>query len=696
MSASPFPGSTLHGTWPEPYALDRDEASGVLRLRTPFYEVEHALRQGGAIQAVRCLGGSGENLLLAPLACEVTVSGSAAPFSALCETACRVQARVTPEGARVEVEGNLRAPDGQTCGVEYGCRYDYHWGAIRLCQRLRFPPGGVRVSRLSLLQGRLRPDLGAYGVRPGAPAEASPDPAAFGVCQWGRLRPGASFDCPYESRFVPRYVVCADPGREGLEWFAASELGQWDYQVAGRPGCGHLYLGPQSRPPAVRLSIAPLSLPRGDVALTGEYVFESWIGLPVISGRAHTPFLHTAFQRHPWPTAQTIRGWAERGIRTAHFHHDGDTFRDGLFWRDGSYPPFGPQDMAEYDRVIRTCQEHGIRVATYFSNKELHPSTAAYQQHGARWARLPGDRGEQLHNLYSGDEYGAQMCLRSGWLDQLKKNIDTVLTRHPLNGVYYDWNVALYCHNAEHGTTTTACAPQGGAPGCGGHAFSPAGHWDVDELVELMEWTRRRVGREGLVIVHNTMVPCAVTENLADHVVAMEWGYGRLASAAPDLSALPLEWNFLGARPRGVIGYGCLEPGAPEGVHRQMTLRCLLTGTAPWPAQDLDLEIFAPLKEFDLSGYRFRDWRTAPVGLEGQGAAAAAYVGPDGAVIVVANLTGEARRVRASLDALAAGLAEGAWVGRPVGTAGGAQPAERMVLDLPADGAVVLRVERGT
>jgi hypothetical protein len=509
--------------------------------------------------------------------------------------------------------------------------------------------------------------------------------------------PGQSFDCPWESRFVPRYVVCADPGREGLEWFASSELSQWDYQVCGKPGYGHFHLAARSNPPAVACEISPLCLTRGSLELAGEYVFDSWLGIPVISGRAHRPFLHVAFNRQPWPTLETIRSWADRGVRTAHFHHDGDSFRDGLFWRDGSYPPFGPEDMQEYDRVIRMCQEHGLRVATYFSNKELHPTTDAYKKHGQEWARLPGDRAEQLHNFYSGDEYGAQMCLRSGWLDQLKQNIDTVLSHHPLNGVYYDWNVALYCHNAAHGAGKPPVTPWE-SPGLGSHAFSPAGHWDVDELVDLMEWTRRRVGRDGLIIVHNTMVPSAVTENFADHIVAMEWGYSRLSVGAPPLAELPLEWNFLGARPRGVIGYGCLEPTASQSVHRQMTLRCLLTGVAPWTAADLDLEMFAPLKGFDLSEYRFSDWRHSPVrvgtgqDMSGNLAAAAVYAKEGSALVLVGNLTGQAQTVRCFFDS--ATLGGHRWRLLSGKTVQPGPSANEIELPLPPDGLVLLEVKK--
>lgn len=688
-----FVGSTLYGTWPEPYQVEENRDTGVLVLRTPFYEVQHDLRKGGAIQSIRDFHTSGENLLLAPIGCEVNVVGSAA-FSDLADASARVDVKRVEDGAKVDVQGVLRSAEGESCGVEYHFVYEYRWGAIRLHQQFRFPKRGLRVNRLSLLRLLLRPNLGSFGVRPGAPAETSSDPAAFGVCQWGRFVPGASFDCAYESRFVPRYVVCADQGREGLEWFPSSNLSQWDYQICGKPGHGRFQLAPQANPPGIRCDIAALHLPRGDKELAGDYTFDSWIGLPIISGRGHRPFLHTSFNRKHWPTKDLIRSWAERGIRTAHFHHDGDSFRDGLFWRDGSYPPFGPEDMKEYDRVIRACQEHGIRVATYFSNKELHPTTEAHKAHGQEWARLPGDRGEQIHNHYSGDEYGAQMCLRSGWLDQLKQNIDTVLTNHPLNGVYYDWNVALYCHNTAHVAGANA-APASESAGMGVHAFSPAGHWDVDELVDLMEWTRRRVGKDGLVIIHNTMVPCGVTENFADHVVAMEWGYGRLSVAAPPLEALPLEWNYLGARPRGVIGYGCLEPGAPESVHRQMTLRCLLTGVAPWPAQDLDLEMFAPLRDSDLSNYRFYDWRRSPVKCERNTVASAVYANDANALVLVGNLTSQPQSARCALALSEIGFGEGRSLAVRSGSALEPITSASFTVDLPPEGIVVLRIEEG-
>jgi hypothetical protein len=623
---------------------------GAIRLRTPYYEIEHSRRHGGAITAVRYPHGSGRNLLLEPLRSQVTLLNGT--FSDTAEAAPRVSLMAGDEETVVTVEGSLRDAAGKECGISYRHTYAYRWGFVRVRKQFRFPEAGLAVRRLQVHGGLVRPDLGHFGIRPGASDEASADPAAFGVCQWGGLRPGAAFDCARESRFVPRYVVIGDPGREGLEWFVSSDLAAWDYQVMGKSGYGGYWLGPQAEPPGIWVTIDALNLPRGDALLRGPYTFDFYLGFPILSGKAHQPFLHRSFNRKEWPAPETIRSWAERGVHTAHFHHDGDSFKDGLFWRDGTYPPFGPEDMAEFDRVIADCHRHGIRVATYISNKELHPTTEAYKQHGAEWARIPGDRGEQIHNLWGGDEFGAQMCLRSGWFNHLKGYIDTVLRHHALDGVYYDWNVALYCHNLAHASSPSPAAGGQAAVrrASGAMAQSPLGHWDMDELINLMEWTRRRVGRAGLIIVHNTMVPMAAVENFADHVVAMEWGYGQLSAAAPPLADLPMEWNFLGARPRGVIGYGCLTPHASDAVHRQMNLRCLLTGTAPWPALDLDLAMFAPLTGEDLSTYRFADWRSAPVRLDNPSVAGAAYHRLDAALVLLGNLSGAPQSVQCVVD----------------------------------------------
>ncbi len=257
-------------------------------------------------------------------------------------------------------------------------------------------------------------------------------------------------------------MIFADPGVEGLEWFVGSDLSQWELQLTGRRGGGQCLLDRSQDPPGLALSISPLWSPDAAVPLPSACVFDFYLAFPILEGHAQRPWLHTSFNRNrgDWVSTEEIRRWAEKGIQTVHCHNDGDYYDDGLFWRDGSYPPY--PDMDRYDKVLTDCRQAGIRTATYFSNKELHPSTKEFQEHGEQWGRK-NRKGDLQHNFYRPDhEFGAQMCLRSGWLEFLKFSIDRVLKNHPLDGVYYDWNVALLCcESAARGEPRPRRAGQG-------------------------------------------------------------------------------------------------------------------------------------------------------------------------------------------------------------------------------------------
>mgnify|MGYP005845517515 CR=1 FL=1 len=694
--AAAEPASKMPRSWPQAYSVERDTSTGILSLRTPYYTVEQDLKKGGAITRITLTHGRSDNLLAAPVETRVRDERGTV-FSDLEESSPQVTHRREGLSEMVTVECELKGKAGQASGVRLRTTLQYRWGYVKIRKQFS-TASGVRVRELCPLATVLAAGLCEYGYREGITEEEKAPPFSFGSNRWGKLRLGHPEDPPLRTRYVPRSMIFVDPGVEGLEWFVGSDLFPWEVQLAGRRGGGQCLFDRQQDPPGLALSVCPFWSPDAAVPLPSDCAFEFYLAFPLLQGHALRPWLHTTFNRNrgDWVSTEEIGRWAEKGIQTVHCHNDGDYYDDGLFWRDGSYPPY--PDMDRFDKVLTDCRRAGIRTATYFSNKELHPSTPEFQEHGEQWGRK--DRGGNLrHNFYRpGREFGAQMCLRSGWRDFLKFSIDRVLKNHPLDGVYYDWNVALLCMNPLHESAR-------------GRAAAASGHWDMDELLELMEWTRHRVGMGGLIIVHNTTVPMFAIENFADYVVATEWGYRKWGDRAPDLQDLPLEMSLAGAIPRGAISYGVLDRKAPRRLHRLFAIEAFLNGATPWPASEETFALMPLLKPLgSMETYRFADWRNQAVTLSHARCAAAVYSRPGEACLLVANLDGEPRQVTCVLHpdqlpcpltrpTVATGLAVKAGA---AGTPGAEKvlpdlDAARLVgeglrITLPGDDAILIRV----
>lgn len=618
----------------QPHRLQKLKSPARLLVTNSYYAVEHDLSRGGAISRLRLAHGDGSLILGAATAQVADANGMI--FSEMNDPKPRVSTSTFGQARIIDVEARLLNDRGVAVrNVTLKSRYEHRWGYIKIRKEFIIKRTGLQVTALTPFQAVFPAALDHYGYREGVTEEEQAGPFSFGSCRWGTL--DSARPIGIHTNYLPRYVMCAEPSRQGIEWFMGSDLFQWDLQFGGRRGSGECLLNylPDGR--GISLEVSTLKSATPIAIPASRLVFDYYLGFPLKEGHALKPWLHTSFNRNrgEWVSPEQVRRWAESGIQTVHCHNDGDYYDDGLFWRDGSYPPY--PDMERYDQVLANCRAAGIRTATYFSNKELHSSTKEFQEHGQEWGRK-SLKGHLQHNMFRGtNEFGAQMCLRSGWLNFLKTSIGRVLQNHPLDGVYYDWNVALLCNNPLH-------EPKGRGSGS-------AAHWDIDELLQLMEWTRERVGPKGLVILHNTTTPMFAAENFADHIVANEWGYGKWSGAGPKLSELPLEWSLVGARSRGVISYGQLDAKSPRRLHRVFALQALVSGVTPWPASPETFELFPLLKPVgDLETCRFADWRNAAVTLNGERCASAVYSRPEESWLLIANYGETSQTITCKLD----------------------------------------------
>jgi hypothetical protein len=138
--------------------------------------------------------------------------------------------------------------------------------------------------------------------------------------------------------------------------------------------------------------------------------------VPILEGHANNPWFERSYgaNRGEWVSEEEIRQNAELGVVTMTLHNDGDVNHDGLYWHDGSWPPYPADQMKKMAQVIENCHKYGIKTVPYFSNEELNQVTKEFKEHGEEWGSKPDDQG----NLRPNYNYGALMCVRSsGWLN---------------------------------------------------------------------------------------------------------------------------------------------------------------------------------------------------------------------------------------------------------------------------------------
>ncbi|MDD5706422.1 MAG: hypothetical protein PHR35_10875 [Kiritimatiellae bacterium] len=594
------------------------------RLRNAYWRVVHDARQGGCPTAITFRHGTRRHLLVEPLGAHVALRpGKQIVFYRQdLERRAELRVETLPSGPRVTFAGRLRNEKGTALPVRYEQTYQYEaWGIVRVRLTLVFEKALRDVCEIGVCNFQLTRDMDVIGLRPGVPPPPPSSDCYFdheSHPRWKELGATRSYKDSYRrsERMAPCWFSVFQKGVEGLEFWREDDGTAWDRPFGVAPG--HGFFGDDSRKYRDRrhIRLEPFCAWANPAAFgRGRLQFNYVLGLPFVKPlrEARKPVFHAGIHSRAWPEEETLRKWADSGVSLLRLHDDDSTKKPS--WRDCFYPPYDRRHMRRMDRVIELAHRFGIKITPYFSLKEFHPDCPEYPANAHAWKRWVDEKGTILAER---GPYGGYMCLRSGWMDFRKATIDLVLRNHAFDGVYYDHLWFRYCRHPDH---------------AGGRW-----HTDAEEMLNLLCWTRQRVGPDGLIFIHTSGCPTMIGENLANLAFIGE----DMAHACPlpdrhtpDLSFVPITpRNWVPANPAG-------KPRHPD--HRMAVLTQFLehcpTSMEPPGSGDFALSCARLSKKLDLQTYDYHPADRNPLGLATPGVYASFYARPDRAVIVCANLT---------------------------------------------------------
>lgn len=574
--------------------------NGITVIENEFVRWEHDEAQGGELCGAYVKNGTNENLLTAPQTTDfgTWIKGAWRDHHFYCSSKAKAEdfkAESKEDGSvSVSFKSKLADQEGKTlAGVSLVHTIDYHVnGAAQHTVKVKLTKDiDLGYIRIGMLQ--LRDDMDRAAIRPstaGAWAQELQNP-----CQWIELKHGKSrYDLPaWQSVHLPLSMLVMKNGIEGIELAMGDDLGVWD--SVGRQDCPTLCHGSirEARDPwRYLVELAPLDSPRaGNIVKRGTYTFTYRVALPfvrkkivplVLAGGLHKP----GKLEERWPTKEDLKRDHKLGVEFRRLHNDGDLREDGIFWRDVAYPPYPADEMEKMDQCIADAAKNSIDVVPYMSVKEFHPEVAGFEEYAEKCAHqvVPGEK--FMVNVFGKSVFGMQMCLCSDWYEIRRKSIAQTLDHHAFNGLYFDWCMGLECIHPVHN---------------GGKR-----HWDNDQLLKLMEWSRNRIGNDGRLYLHLTNVPSFALENMADMVLTEESEYYEIE---PEMFTPHV--HFLNIAPRSI----CVMIPAEKDNLRKLALVTLLhhaTLCIDSTPQSLKVAEFYHARKKQLDQFSKYEHHTAP------------------------------------------------------------------------------------
>ena len=593
-----------------------------ITVANEYVRCVHDLRYGGEMTEAVILNGSGENLFVRP---QCTIVGITENGSYHCY---RSDAAVAENFSLTENHGNPV--------LEFVCRPADAEGraltGLTLRHRIEYTPQGEALHRVTLSAAQRITDLGMVQIGTLFPAKRM-DTLAVTSARMEMPTPYGSF-CrwysaaqPFMTRWVPNAMLVFQRGVEGFQFVRGENLAAWESIGGTLPGYGMGFFRYQRKLDAYEMRMAPLDCRRPGQYLEGDTEFEFSLAFPYVKKKivplapcsGHLLQADRGFEKR-WPTEEDLSSWESAGCRLMRLHNDGDVAGNGIFWRAAAYPPYPPEEMKKMDAALAAAHRHHLDVVPYFSLHEYHPEAPGFAENAETWGRISEKGDGLIPSYFSHGYYGYIMCLNSGWIQKRRDTIDEVLRNHAFDGVYYDWCSAAECINPAHGPH----------------------HWDFRKLIEHLLWTYERVGKEGVMYLHQTGNPNIAAENLASLILTEETGPARIAGNMFSAHA-----HFMNICPRQV----CLmiPNNSPDDDLRRYAMCALLNHATV----SSELRIFADFYREHAAMMRETELysrHTAPgEGLcetsDADSVGMSAYWNPDRAMLVFANLRKEAQTV---------------------------------------------------
>jgi hypothetical protein len=604
-----------------------------LKVSTPYWTVEQEADQGWCITSIKVKNGRNSNILRGPVyssfACFMSGTVDYPEFSDKFDRSAKLVVKSeTREKVILEVTGRLVDRNNRPSSVLFEYLYIYHCCGSLTVER-RFKADAVpSINKISVGVMQLAGTLNEYGVRESyddfLETKHSTWTKRYGVnfIKWHKLNTNAQV--LYNTYSIPTYFSFFERGVEGIDIFPGSNIHNWWIKAGDQPLDRRTSLVYTTKNNTMTLSMDPLfeTMGREPDVLDGQFAFRTVIGLPHKEKKISAKLFHTDINSSSWPTRQTLKQWADSGINLIRLHDDG--YKEEGFWRDGSYPPYDKKNMLEMDRVIKQAHELNIKIIPYFSLLELHKDVEEFKKHWLGWRKVFRGSEEILFTQEEGKGFGGLMCLQSGWFDFLKKTVTRVLENHGFDGIYYDWCYgAMVCDHAGH---------------------APGRHTMIEEMIELVYWTRNFIGKDKILMVHQSPSSLIPVENMADAVITLEElkGDDYFLNALPHPTQLSPHCTFIGIRERQVCTSMATlktEHGKNiKGVGKAFIVRCALNNLVPYGNTPDFLKYFSLYSKV-LSECRFLDADHAPFGTDNPNVLAVYYEGDRQDFILTGNLS---------------------------------------------------------